>query len=90
MGTFCLTACLLFRTLFTATLIPLGLVAVAFVLNASMFERAVIWHTRSAAIIAGDVDYLEPPSAAPGAEEALICCSYPRPSAETDHVVLNI
>jgi hypothetical protein len=37
----------LFRTLFTATCIPLGLIAVAFILEASAFERATIWRTCS-------------------------------------------
>ena len=52
--------------------------------------RSGICQTCSAAIISGDVDYLEQPMASPEQGEALICCSYPRPSAGTDGVVLDI
>ncbi|MCZ6869911.1 MAG: pyridoxamine 5'-phosphate oxidase family protein [Gammaproteobacteria bacterium] len=52
--------------------------------------RSGICQTCSAAIISGDVDYLEQPMASPEEGEALICCSYPRPSAGTDGVVLDI
>ena len=39
---------------------------------------------------AGDVDYLEPPMASPEAGQALLCCSYPRPSSDADEIVLDI
>jgi hypothetical protein len=52
--------------------------------------RSGICQTCSAAIISGDVDYLEQPMASPEEGEALICCSYPRPSAGADGVVLDI
>ena len=52
--------------------------------------RSGICQTCSAAIITGDVDYLERPMASPEDGEALICCSYPRASSETDEVVIDI
>ena len=39
---------ILFRSLFTGTLIPLTIIALAFILDASNFERATIWRTCSA------------------------------------------
>lgn len=39
---------ILFRTLFTATLIPLGLIAVAFVMDAAAIEPSVTWRICSA------------------------------------------
>jgi hypothetical protein len=38
---------IMFRTLFTATLIPLGIIAVAFILDASTFEPTAIWRILS-------------------------------------------
>jgi len=38
---------MLFRMLFTASLIPLGIIAVAFILDASTFEHPAIWRTCS-------------------------------------------
>ena len=52
--------------------------------------RSGICQTCSAAIISGDVDYLEPPMAAPTVGEALICCSYPRTSSDDEEVVVDI
>lgn len=37
----------LFRTLFTASLIPLGVVAIAFILEAAAIERTVTWRVSS-------------------------------------------
>ena len=36
---------LMFRTLFTGTLIPIGLIALAFVLDAAHFSREATWRT---------------------------------------------
>jgi len=40
-----------FRMLFTGTLTPLGLIALSFVLDASMIERSAIWQTCSLAYV---------------------------------------
>lgn len=52
--------------------------------------RSGICQTCSTKIVAGEVDYLESPMATPEAGEALLCCSYPKTSAATDEVVLDI
>ncbi len=52
--------------------------------------RSGICQTCSTTVIAGEVDYLESPMATPDKGEALLCCSYPKPSAGSDEVVLDI
>lgn len=52
--------------------------------------RSGICQTCSTKIVAGEVDYLESPMATPELGEALLCCSYPKTSAETDAVILDI
>ena len=52
--------------------------------------RSGICQTCSTKIIAGEVDYLESPMATPDKGEALLCCSYPKPSAGSDEVILDI
>jgi ferredoxin-NADP reductase/predicted pyridoxine 5'-phosphate oxidase superfamily flavin-nucleotide-binding protein len=53
--------------------------------------RSGICHTCSTNILAGDVDYVDPPLAAPEAGQALICCSYPGvPTASDDVLILDL
>lgn len=54
--------------------------------------RSGICQTCSTKILSGDVQYLEPPMAPPNADEALICCSFPRREVEhgDDAVVLDL
>ncbi len=52
--------------------------------------RSGICQTCSTAIVAGKVDYLESPMTAPEEGEALLCCSYPKPSPGDAEVVLDI
>jgi len=52
--------------------------------------RSGICQTCSTSIVAGEVDYLESPMATPEVGEALLCCSYPKPSGGDDEVVLDI
>ena len=52
--------------------------------------RSGICQTCSTAIVAGEVDYLESPMTAPEEGEALLCCSYPKPSPGDAEVVLDI
>ena len=52
--------------------------------------RSGICQTCSTKIVAGEVDYLESPMATPEAGEALLCCSYPKPTAENNEVILDI
>ena len=52
--------------------------------------RSGICQTCTTSIVAGEVDYLEAPMATPEVCEALLCCSYPKPSRGDDEVVLDI
>ena len=52
--------------------------------------RSGICQTCSTKIVAGEVDYLEFPMATPEAGEALLCCSYPKPSADNEAVIIDI
>ena len=53
--------------------------------------RSGICQTCATRVLSGEVDYLEPPMAAPPTGEALICCSYPQAvDADDPEIVLNL
>jgi ferredoxin-NADP reductase len=52
--------------------------------------RSGICQTCSISVVSGEVDYLEAPMATPEAGDALLCCSYPKPSPGDEEVVLDL
>jgi len=53
--------------------------------------RSGICQTCATRVLSGEVDYLEPPMAAPPTGEALICCSYPQAvDGDDSEIVLNL
>ncbi len=52
--------------------------------------RAGVCGTCAVKVLAGDLDYAEPPFAAPAPGEALICCARPRPDAGLPSIAIDL